>query len=116
MASIKSTSMHSFLSNNRENLIARCQAKVALRPQRWATPQQFTNGIPMFLNQLTRTLLAEEIGDSAEGARISGPAGGDTPALSQIGVTATAHGQELLKLGLTGQRPMFGGWVPFVST
>lgn len=93
--------MHSFLANNREELIARCKQKVALRPLRAATPPQLANGIPMFLDQLTRTLAAEEKGDAAEGTRISGPSGGDSAALSQIGVTATAHGQELLALGYT---------------
>jgi signal transduction histidine kinase len=93
--------MHSFLSNNRDELIARCKAKVAQRPQRVATPPQLTHGIPMFLEQLIRTLLAEEAGDDAGGKRISGPAGGDGADLSQIGITATAHGQELMELGYT---------------
>jgi signal transduction histidine kinase len=55
----------------------------------------------MFLEQLTMTLRAEEEGDAAEGTRISGPAGGDVRALSQIGVAATAHGKELMELGYT---------------
>lgn len=93
--------MHSFLSNNRDDLIARCKAKVAQRPTRAATAQQLSNGIPLFLEQLTNTLRAEEEGDVAEGVRISGPAGGDATALSQIGLTATAHGKELMKLGYT---------------
>ncbi len=91
--------MHTFLANNRDELIARCKAKVARRPHRAATAEQLANGIPMFLEQLTRTLRAEEEGDAAEGQRISGPPGGDVAALSQIGVTATAHGKELLTLG-----------------
>lgn len=91
--------MHRFLSNNRGELIARCKAKVAQRPHRGATPEQLANGIPLFLEQLTRTLLAEQAGDAAEGARISGLAGGDATALSQIGITATAHGHELMELG-----------------
>ena len=91
--------MHTFLTNNRAELIARCKAKVAQRPKRAATAEQLANGIPMFLEQLTRTLRAEEEGDVAEGERISGPAGGDVTSLSQIGVSATAHGKELLKLG-----------------
>ena len=91
--------MHDFLSSNREELIVRCRAMVAERPRRAATPLQLANGIPMFLGQLTRTLRAEEEGDIAEGARISGPAGGDSTTLSQIGVTATAHGQALMELG-----------------
>lgn len=94
-------SMHTFLSNNRDELIARCKAKVAKRSLRAATPTQLTNGVPIFLEQLTRTLQAEEIGDVAEGARISGPAGGDSTSLSQIGVSATAHGQQLMELGYT---------------
>jgi len=93
--------MHSFLSNNRDELIARCKVKVARRPRRAATAQQLANGIPLFLQQLTSTLRAEEVGDAAEGQRISGPAGGDANSLSLIGVSATAHGKELLKLGYT---------------
>lgn len=91
--------MHRFLSNNRDELIARCKAKVAQRPKRVATAQQLANGIPLFLDQLTSTLQAEEEGDVAEGERISGPAGGDATSLSQIGVSATAHGKELMRLG-----------------
>lgn len=91
--------MHSFLTHNRDELIARCKAKVAERPERAATVRQLANGIPLFLQQLTRTLEAEEAGDVAEGERISGRAGGDTTALSQIGVSASAHGKELMKLG-----------------
>jgi len=91
--------MQDFLLNNRDELIARCKAKVAERPRREATKEQLANGIPLFLNQLTRTLQAEEAGQYAEGERISGPAGGDATALSEIGVAATAHGKELLRLG-----------------
>src|SRR6185312_3447356 len=93
--------MHKFLSNNRDELIARCTAKVAQRPKRAATAKQLANGVPLFLRQLTKTLEAEEQGNVAEGVRISGPAGGDTTALSEIGVSAAAHGKELLKLGYT---------------
>ena len=93
--------MHKFLSNNRDELIARCKLKVAQRPHRAATQVQLANGVPMFLDQLTRTLRAEEADEGAESMRISGPAGGDALALSEIGITATAHGKELLQLGYT---------------
>jgi signal transduction histidine kinase len=93
--------MYRFLTNNREELIARCTAKVALRPRRAATAEQLANGIPMFLDQLTRTLEAEQEGNVGEGVRISGPAGGDVAALSEIGVSATAHGKQLLALGFS---------------
>ena len=68
---------------------------------RAASARQLANGVPMFLEQLTRTLRAEEEGDDAEGERISGPSGGDATALSQIGITATAHGQQLMEFGYT---------------
>ena len=91
--------MHSFLLHNRDDLIARCKAKVAERPRRAATTEQLSNGVPLFLTQLTRTLQAEEDGEHAEGVLISGPSGGDVTRLSEIGVSATAHGKQLLELG-----------------
>jgi signal transduction histidine kinase len=93
--------MHVFLANNRAELIARCTAKVAARPRRSASEAQLSNGIPMVLDQLVRTLEAEEAGDQAESVDISGPAGGDPSILSEIGVSATAHGASLLALGYT---------------
>ncbi len=91
--------MHAFLLNNREELVERCRQKVAQRPKRAATQQQLANGVPLFLDQLTRTLAAEVNGDCAESLRISGPAGGDSPALSEMGVAAATHGRDLLTLG-----------------
>jgi len=93
--------MHQFLVNNRDELIIRCKAKVAQRPQRAATDQQLVHGIPIFLDQLTRTLIAEERGEAAEGSRISGAAGGDSVDLSEIGLSAALHGRELLEMGFT---------------
>jgi signal transduction histidine kinase len=93
--------MHRFLSNNRDELIARCKLKVAQRPSRAATTTQLANGVPMFLDQLTRTLAAEDDDDAVESIAISGASGGDACALSEIGVSATAHGKELLNLGYT---------------
>ncbi|MGJ7526700.1 sensor histidine kinase [Variovorax sp. GB1P17] len=93
--------MRTFLTNNREELVSRCKSKVALRPRRAATEQQLANGIPLFLDQLIRTLAAEEADEPEDSLRISGPSGGDLLALSEMGVTATAHGKELLKLGYT---------------
>ncbi|QNK67233.1 sensor histidine kinase [Variovorax sp. PAMC26660] len=93
--------MRNFLIHNREELISRCKAKVAQRPRRAATEHQLANGIPLFLEQLIRTLAAEEDDKPADSIRISGPSGGDSLVLSEMGVTATAHGKELLKLGYT---------------
>ena len=80
--------MHTFLTNNRDELIERCKLKVAQRPKRAATEKQLANGIPLFIDQLTRTLEAEEANEGAESIRISGPPGGDSLALSEIGVSA----------------------------
>jgi signal transduction histidine kinase len=93
--------LHNFLANNRLELIARCAEKVARRPQRNASAKQLQTGIPMFIDQLIRTLKAEQEGEAKTGLRISGASGGDRPDLSEIGVTASAHGTELLRLGYT---------------
>ena len=93
--------MHSFLSNNRTELIRRCKEKVERRPRRAATSQQLQNGVPIFIDQLSQTLLADEVGESGASARISGAPGGVAPVLSEMSVTATAHGKELLLLGYT---------------
>ncbi|MDM0000612.1 HAMP domain-containing sensor histidine kinase [Variovorax sp. J22P240] len=92
--------MHRFLFNNREELIARCKEKVAQRPRRAATAEQLANGVPIFLDQLMRTLEAQENGEIDKSFRISGAAGGDS-ALSEMGLSAAAHGKELLGLGYT---------------
>lgn len=93
--------MHEFLNRNRDELIERCEAKVARRPHRAATPEQLKNGVPLFLEQLTKTLQAEKEGHPGDSLRISGAPGGGLSALSEIGVTATAHGKQLLELGYT---------------
>ena len=93
--------MHTFLSNNRDLLTARCKEKVSRRPQRSATDEQLRNGVPLFLDQLIRTLIAEADGVDDEAERLSGPSGGDTRELSEIGVGAAAHGRALMALGFT---------------
>ena len=93
--------MHEFLANNRVNLIKRCADKVAKRPARNASPAQIQTGVPLFLAQLIRTLEAEQEGEPSAGAKISGPSGGAGSMLSEMGVTAAAHGKALLALDYT---------------
>ena len=90
--------MYRFLSNNRDELIERCAIKVAKRSNRNATIEQLKNGVPMFLDQLTLTLEAEERGEESASLAISGASGGEGPMLSQIGISAAAHGKQLLEL------------------
>lgn len=94
--------MSGFLANNHDELVERCKAKVALRPRRAATTDQLSNGVPLFLAQLQKTLEAEEgAGDAAESLRISGESGGGALAVSEMGLSATAHGKQLLNLGFS---------------
>ena len=94
--------MSRFIANNRDELVERCKAKVALRPRRSATADQLSNGVPLFLAQLQRTLEAEEgAGDAAESRRISGESGGAALVVSEMSVSANAHGKQLLELGFS---------------
>ena len=65
--------MHRLLSSSRDELIARCKAKVAQRPRRAATEKQLAHGVPMFLDQFTRTLAAEKDDQMDVSIAISGP-------------------------------------------
>lgn len=92
--------MHVFLANNRDALIERCRAKVAQRPAREATAQQLQNGVPLFLDQLIRTLRMEQTSQPMDSRKISGPSGGGASP-SEIGKSAAEHGRELLNLGFS---------------
>lgn len=92
--------MHQFLSNNRDELTYRCRIKVGQRPGRSATEKQLQDGIPLFLEQLIRTLKIEQTSKPADSWTVSGPPGG-AAALSEISVSASQHGKDLLELGLT---------------
>jgi len=92
--------LHTFLSNNRNDLIARCRAKVASRPARDASEQQLENGVPLFLDQLITKLKIEQTDSPLESRLVSGPADGNQ-AFSAIGGSAASNGHELLKLGFT---------------
>jgi hypothetical protein len=93
--------LHEFLSSNRADLIARCRLKVAQRSPPGATQTELTHGIPLFLDQLIKTLQVEQTSGPAQSLKVSGPAGGDTPALSELGAAAALHGHELLQQGFT---------------
>lgn len=92
--------LHSFLANNRHQVILRCRDKVAKRPTRNASVQQLENGVPVFLEQLIDTLRIEQSDHPTDSMVVSGPAIG-SPARSEIGQAAAKHGHELLRLGYT---------------
>jgi len=91
--------LHTFLSAHRVELIERCRLKVAQRPAPKASAAELEHGIPLFLDQLVRTLRSEEAADHACSLVLSGPSGGGGP--SEIGAAAARHGEELLQHGFT---------------
>jgi signal transduction histidine kinase len=92
--------LHDFLAANRTQLIDRCRAKVSRRCAPQVTRLELESGIPLFLDQLIKTLRMEQTSDPMRSREVSGPSGGG-PAVSEIGATATQHGRELLHQGLT---------------
>ncbi|MDQ6893013.1 MAG: HAMP domain-containing histidine kinase [Acidobacteriota bacterium] len=92
-----------FLTANRSELIERCRLKVAQRPEPTVTEGELRHGIPLFLDQLIKTLQMEQTTDPMRSREISGPSDGGKleSTRSEIGETATLHGRELLKSGFT---------------
>jgi signal transduction histidine kinase len=93
--------MYEFLIANREELIARCQAKVAARSRPGEVQRELAHGITPFLDQLIKTLQIEQTSQPMDSRKVSGPTGGGKPALSEMGETAAEHGRELLQHGYT---------------
>ena len=94
--------LHEFLTVNYQTLIGRCRAKVAKRTIPWASNAELLHGIPLFLEQLIRTLQLEHIAKPLDSRKVSGPSEpGKMPVTSEIGTTAAKHGNELLRHGFT---------------
>jgi signal transduction histidine kinase len=94
--------LHEFLTSNKADLIARCQAKVAKRPSPPPTTAELKFGIPLFLSQIIRTLKMEAASDQAGSGRVSGTSDPHaSPASTEIGQSAAEHGEELHKKGFT---------------
>jgi signal transduction histidine kinase len=93
--------LHEFLTAQRATLIDRCRSKVAQRPAPRATDAELEQGIPLFLEQLIKTLRVEQTSEPMRSREISGPSGGGTPVLSEMGATAARHGRELLQHGFS---------------
>lgn len=85
--------LHEFLSANRQELINRCQGKVAKRLLPTGITEALGHGVPLFLQQLVDTLRLEQTTSLRNGD--SPPA----PASREIGRAAALHGADLLRLG-----------------
>jgi signal transduction histidine kinase len=92
--------LHEFLTSNRAALIDRCRFKVGQRSAPRVTHAELAHGIPLFLDQLIKTLEVEQTNRPMLSRKVSGPAGGG-PVLSEMGAAAALHGRELLQRGFT---------------
>lgn len=93
--------MHEFITGNRTELIDRCRLKVAQRPGPRESQENLEHGVPLFLDQLIKTLLMEQSADPMRSREISGPSGGGKPTASEMGESAGQHGREMLQRGFT---------------
>jgi signal transduction histidine kinase len=95
--------LEDFLRTNRDELIARCRAKVAQRPSPRPTEKELRYGIPLFLDQLIRAYEVERLEGWTEARKVSFALSQiqSTPRDSDIGRGAAQHGNELLREGFT---------------
>lgn len=93
--------LHEFLATNRSILISRCRQKVSQRRVPQASDAELERGIPVFIDQLIRTLRVEQTSEPMLSRLVSGPAGGGDGAASEMGIAATAHGHQSMEQGLT---------------
>jgi signal transduction histidine kinase len=89
--------LHEFLTTNKAQLVSRCQEK-ATRRSPGAPTRELVFGIGPFLDQLIRTLELERGANPMQSRRVSGPDGGSI-APSEVHVTASEHGRELMRHG-----------------
>ena len=101
--------LEEFLEANRQELITRCRAKAAGRATPGATTAQSEFGIPQFLGQLIEAFRSERTPEARARQKASGH-GKPSLALvpSDIQRTASLHGHELRRQGLTIDQVVHG--------
>jgi len=93
--------LHEFLAAQRADPIERCRLERANRRAPQAPDAELEHGIPLCIDQLSKTLRVEQTPEPMRSREISGPAGGGQPVLSEIGGTAPQHGRKLLQHSFT---------------
>ena len=88
--------LHEFVTANRLELIARCRNKVGKRLSAAEIPLALDHGVPLFLQQLVKTLRLEQGEPRPAAFEVD-----RSPAATEIGRGATVHGAEMLRLGYT---------------
>ena len=68
--------MHHFLTDHRDELIEGGRVKVSQRPSPVATNKELEHGVPLFLEQLIKTLRVEKTSTPINSRKVSGPSGG----------------------------------------
>src|SRR6187549_2048220 len=87
--------LHEFLTIHRKDIIARTRQKVATRTAPRPTEAELENGVPLFLEQLTETLLREQ-GTPAR------------PTSRDMTESALRHGGALRRAGFTVAQVVHG--------
>lgn len=84
-------------------MIEQCRLKAACRSPK-TIDEQMAYGVPLFLDQIIRTLRVELTSEPLRSRKVSGPAGGGMSGTSEIGTSARLHAHELLQHGYTVDR------------
>ena len=92
--------LHEFLTINRVSLLDRCKTRVAQRLAPTPSDVELANGMPLFLDQLITMLQAEARGEPIPDGKSSN-ASNEGEAGSEMGISATRHGRELMSRGFT---------------
>jgi signal transduction histidine kinase len=87
--------LHDFIADNRGELISRCRNKASQRHAPKATPAELEHGIPLFLEQLIKTLRMEQSSEPFSHQPENGHRAVD------MGKAAMAHGSDLMEHGFT---------------
>ncbi len=93
--------LYEYLIANKTILLDRCRSRVAERAPLTADMREVQHGIPLFLDQLIKTLAAEQAADGGLSIKVSGASGGKVPDRSEIGASASRHGRELSSQGFS---------------
>jgi hypothetical protein len=93
--------LHEFLTANRSELLARCAARVDRRHTPKLSDVELQHGMPLFLDQFIETLQAEERAPELLPRRKNSIVSEKGRAGSEMAVSATRHGRELMQRGFT---------------
>jgi signal transduction histidine kinase len=89
--------LHEFLTANRDDVIAACQARVVQRSGSKQSEAELEHGVPLFLDMIIKMLRDGKTAPDTNNAHSSK----DGEAGSERGVAASRHGRDLMRRGFT---------------